>query len=178
MTSSITHNISKRRLAIGSPQKFRPIKMKFINFAWLQILLTRWRHSRVFPGGCSIVKTILHKPRYGYLFIVVWCNQIWLNFISMLFYFEIFRVLEENKRVWILSQPNFLLTCIIVIACTYILTFFFLKYISQEWNAFLLELNDAIQQQLTQNHVQYFTDLSDAEKELFMQRATKAIEGG
>lgn len=26
--------------------------------------------------------------------------------------------------------------------------------------------------------MQYFTDLSDAEKELFMQRATKAIEGG
>ncbi|KAK7088108.1 uncharacterized protein [Littorina saxatilis] len=49
---------------------------------------------------------------------------------------------------------------------------------TKEWNAFLLELNDAIQQQLTQNHVQYFTDLSDAEKELFMQRATKAIEGG
>ncbi|KAL8614022.1 hypothetical protein ACOMHN_023257 [Nucella lapillus] len=49
---------------------------------------------------------------------------------------------------------------------------------SKEWNGFVHELNDAIQQQLTQNHVQYFTDLSDAEKELFMQRATKAIEGG
>ncbi|KAK7499097.1 hypothetical protein BaRGS_00009644 [Batillaria attramentaria] len=49
---------------------------------------------------------------------------------------------------------------------------------TKEWNAFLHELNDAIQQQLTQSHVQYFTDLSDAEKELFMQRATKAIEGG
>ena len=40
------------------------------------------------------------------------------------------------------------------------------------------ELHDAIQQQLTESHVQYFTDLSEAEKELFMQRATKAIEGG
>ncbi|XP_041349951.1 LOW QUALITY PROTEIN: uncharacterized protein LOC121369143 [Gigantopelta aegis] len=49
---------------------------------------------------------------------------------------------------------------------------------SKEWNSFLHELHDAIQQQLTESHVQYFTDLSDAEKELFMQRATKAIEGG
>ncbi|XP_067670758.1 uncharacterized protein [Haliotis asinina] len=49
---------------------------------------------------------------------------------------------------------------------------------SKEWNAFLHELHDAIQQQLTESHVQYFTDLSEAEKELFMERATKAIEGG
>ncbi|XP_060558814.1 uncharacterized protein LOC132719086 [Ruditapes philippinarum] len=47
-----------------------------------------------------------------------------------------------------------------------------------EWKAFLKELHDAIQQQLTESHVQYFTDLSEAEKELFMQRATKAIDGG
>lgn len=40
------------------------------------------------------------------------------------------------------------------------------------------ELHDAIQQQLTESHVQYFSDLSEAEKELFMQRATKALEGG
>ncbi|XP_053375032.1 uncharacterized protein LOC123533928 isoform X2 [Mercenaria mercenaria] len=49
---------------------------------------------------------------------------------------------------------------------------------SPEWKAFLHELHDAIQQQLTESHVQYFSDLSEAEKELFMQRATKAIEGG
>ncbi|KAK3083788.1 hypothetical protein FSP39_003216 [Pinctada imbricata] len=47
-----------------------------------------------------------------------------------------------------------------------------------EWNVFLRELHDAIQQQLTESHVQYFSDLSEAEKELFMQRATKALEGG
>ncbi|KAL4224027.1 hypothetical protein ACF0H5_017484 [Mactra antiquata] len=47
-----------------------------------------------------------------------------------------------------------------------------------EWKSFLHELHDAIQQQLTESHVQYFSDLSEAEKELFMQRATKAIQGG
>ncbi|XP_078339182.1 uncharacterized protein LOC111132265 isoform X4 [Crassostrea virginica] len=49
---------------------------------------------------------------------------------------------------------------------------------SKDWNVFLRELHDAIQQQLTESHVQYFSDLSEAEKELFMQRATKALEGG
>ncbi|KAH3885194.1 uncharacterized protein LOC127839191 [Dreissena polymorpha] len=49
---------------------------------------------------------------------------------------------------------------------------------SKEWGTFLHELHDAIQQQLTESHVQYFSDLSEAEKELFMQRATKAIENG
>ncbi|XP_059163173.1 uncharacterized protein LOC131946430 [Physella acuta] len=49
---------------------------------------------------------------------------------------------------------------------------------SKEWNSFVHELHEAVQQQLTESHVQYFTDLSDAEKELFMQRATKALEGG
>ncbi|GFO15113.1 hypothetical protein PoB_004161800, partial [Plakobranchus ocellatus] len=47
-----------------------------------------------------------------------------------------------------------------------------------EWTSFVHELHEAIQQQLTESHVQYFTDLSEAEKELFMQRATKALEGG
>ncbi|XP_005096813.2 uncharacterized protein LOC101844992 [Aplysia californica] len=49
---------------------------------------------------------------------------------------------------------------------------------SKEWNSFVSELHEAIQQQLTESHVQYFTDLSEPEKELFMQRATKALEGG
>lgn len=48
----------------------------------------------------------------------------------------------------------------------------------QEWDGFLKELHDAIQQQLTQSHVQYFSDLSEPEKELFMERATQAIKGG
>ena len=48
----------------------------------------------------------------------------------------------------------------------------------KEWRSFLHELHDAIQQQLTESHVKYFSDLSEPEKELFMQRATKAIEGG
>ncbi|XP_052072287.1 uncharacterized protein LOC127710461 isoform X4 [Mytilus californianus] len=49
---------------------------------------------------------------------------------------------------------------------------------SKEWDSFLKELHDAIQQQLTQSHVQYFSDLSEPEKELFMERATQAIKGG
>ncbi|XP_061196252.1 uncharacterized protein LOC133204520 [Saccostrea echinata] len=49
---------------------------------------------------------------------------------------------------------------------------------SKDWNVFLRELHDAIQQQLTESHVQYFSDLSEPEKELFMERATKALEGG
>ncbi|XP_048751885.1 uncharacterized protein LOC125663636 isoform X2 [Ostrea edulis] len=49
---------------------------------------------------------------------------------------------------------------------------------SKDWNVFLRELHDAVQQQLTESHVQYFSDLSEPEKELFMQRATKALEGG
>ena len=40
------------------------------------------------------------------------------------------------------------------------------------------DLHEAIQQQLTESHVQHFTDLSEPEKELFMQRATKALDKG
>ncbi|XP_064613164.1 uncharacterized protein LOC135476947 [Liolophura sinensis] len=49
---------------------------------------------------------------------------------------------------------------------------------TKEWNVFLSELHEAIQQQLTESHVQYFTDLSEAEKTLFMERAIRAIETG
>ncbi|CAG5120922.1 unnamed protein product [Candidula unifasciata] len=49
---------------------------------------------------------------------------------------------------------------------------------SKEWNSYVHELHEAIQQQLAESHVQYFTDLSEAEKELFMQRAAKALEKG
>ncbi|BFZ18747.1 hypothetical protein BsWGS_21786 [Bradybaena similaris] len=49
---------------------------------------------------------------------------------------------------------------------------------SKEWNSYVHELHEAIQQQLSESHVQYFTDLSEAEKELFMQRAAKALEKG
>ncbi|XP_077995375.1 uncharacterized protein LOC144448905 isoform X2 [Glandiceps talaboti] len=49
---------------------------------------------------------------------------------------------------------------------------------SPEWGALTRELFDAIQQQLTESKVTYFTDLSEAEKTLFMQRAAKAIQHG
>ncbi|XP_070572831.1 uncharacterized protein [Ptychodera flava] len=47
-----------------------------------------------------------------------------------------------------------------------------------EWGALTRELFDAIQQQLTESKITYFTDLSEAEKTLFMQRAAKAIQHG
>ncbi|XP_013383272.1 uncharacterized protein LOC106153737 [Lingula anatina] len=49
---------------------------------------------------------------------------------------------------------------------------------SQDWKAFVAELHEVIQQQLTESHVQQFTDLSDAEKTLFMERAAMALQGG
>ncbi|XP_019622029.1 PREDICTED: uncharacterized protein LOC109468212 [Branchiostoma belcheri] len=49
---------------------------------------------------------------------------------------------------------------------------------TNEWKSFTVELFDAIQQQLTESHVKYFSDLSEAEKELFMERAVRAIQHG
>nr|XP_006812621.1 PREDICTED: uncharacterized protein LOC102808036 [Saccoglossus kowalevskii] len=49
---------------------------------------------------------------------------------------------------------------------------------SPEWGSLTRELFDAIQQQLTESKITYFTDLSEAEKTLFMQRAAKAIQHG
>ena len=39
-------------------------------------------------------------------------------------------------------------------------------------------MHDTIQQQLGQSHVKQFTDLSESEKQLFMERAAKALENG
>ncbi|XP_075264161.1 uncharacterized protein LOC142356058 isoform X2 [Convolutriloba macropyga] len=47
---------------------------------------------------------------------------------------------------------------------------------SEEWANVTQDLYDAIQQQLAQSHVTYFTDLTDAEKSLFMDRAAKSIQ--
>ena len=47
---------------------------------------------------------------------------------------------------------------------------------SEEWRGVTGDLFDAIQQQLAQSHVAYFTDLTDAEKSLFMDRAAKSIQ--
>ncbi|XP_078599410.1 uncharacterized protein LOC144874756 isoform X2 [Branchiostoma floridae x Branchiostoma japonicum] len=49
---------------------------------------------------------------------------------------------------------------------------------TSEWKGFTVELFDAVQQQLTESHVKYFSDLSEAEKELFMERAVRAIQHG
>ncbi|KAK6473395.1 hypothetical protein HHUSO_G26801 [Huso huso] len=49
---------------------------------------------------------------------------------------------------------------------------------SQQWKGFTAELFDAVQQQLVESHVNFFTDLSEAEKTLFLERAAKAIHSG
>ncbi|XP_065429004.1 uncharacterized protein LOC101953243 isoform X2 [Chrysemys picta bellii] len=49
---------------------------------------------------------------------------------------------------------------------------------SQEWRDFTARLCDAAQQQMTESHVHFFTDLSAAEKAFVLQRAAKAIQGG
>ncbi|XP_038056407.1 uncharacterized protein LOC119728290 [Patiria miniata] len=49
---------------------------------------------------------------------------------------------------------------------------------TDEWKVLTEELNQAIQQQLTESHVSKFTDLSDPEKQLFLERAAKAIKEG
>uniref|UniRef100_A0A1I8I062 Rab-GAP TBC domain-containing protein n=1 Tax=Macrostomum lignano TaxID=282301 RepID=A0A1I8I062_9PLAT len=49
---------------------------------------------------------------------------------------------------------------------------------TKEWNGFLGELQDAIQQQLVESHVQQFTDLSEAEKILFEEKGLRMLSGG
>ncbi|XP_069082429.1 uncharacterized protein [Pleurodeles waltl] len=48
----------------------------------------------------------------------------------------------------------------------------------QEWKEFTVNLFDAVQQQMDENHVNFFTDLSETEKAFVLQRAAKAIRGG
>ncbi|XP_022103716.1 uncharacterized protein LOC110986276 [Acanthaster planci] len=49
---------------------------------------------------------------------------------------------------------------------------------TDEWKILTQELNQAVQQQLNESHVSKFTDLSDPEKQLFLERAAKAIQEG
>ena len=51
-------------------------------------------------------------------------------------------------------------------------------YVLQEWKGFIENLSDAVQQQLTESHIQTFTDLTDAERTLFIDKAAKQIHGG
>lgn len=46
-----------------------------------------------------------------------------------------------------------------------------------EWKDLTSELFEAVQQQLTENHVSYFSDLSESEKILFLDRAAKLVKG-
>ncbi|XP_072047910.1 uncharacterized protein [Amphiura filiformis] len=49
---------------------------------------------------------------------------------------------------------------------------------SKEWSTVTRELHAAIEQELTESHVAQFTDLSEAEKRLLMNRAANAIQHG
>ncbi|KAK1157451.1 hypothetical protein AOXY_G25137 [Acipenser oxyrinchus oxyrinchus] len=48
---------------------------------------------------------------------------------------------------------------------------------SQQWKGFTAELFDAVQQQLVESHVNFFTDLSEAEKTLFLRELLKLCRG-
>ena len=49
---------------------------------------------------------------------------------------------------------------------------------SGEWSDLTSELFDAVQQQLTESHVSYFSDLTDSEKIMFLDRAAKLVRDG
>ncbi|XP_073256892.1 uncharacterized protein [Porites lutea] len=49
---------------------------------------------------------------------------------------------------------------------------------SSEWKDLTSELFDAVQQQLTESHVSYFSDLTDSEKIMFLDRAAKLVRDG
>ena len=49
---------------------------------------------------------------------------------------------------------------------------------SSEWKDFTSELFDAVQQQLTESHVSYFSDLTDSEKIMFLDRAGRLVRDG
>lgn len=49
---------------------------------------------------------------------------------------------------------------------------------SSEWKDLTSDLFDAVQQQLTESHVSYFSDLTDSEKIMFLDRAAKLVRNG
>jgi hypothetical protein len=53
---------------------------------------------------------------------------------------------------------------------------FICKYF-KEWHNLTTNIYDAVDQHLAQSHVQYFTDLSDAEKSLVLERAARSLKG-
>ncbi|XP_031550753.1 uncharacterized protein LOC116288150 [Actinia tenebrosa] len=46
---------------------------------------------------------------------------------------------------------------------------------TKEWKELVSEVFEAVRQQLTENHVSYFSDLTDSEKILFLDRASKLV---
>ena len=50
-------------------------------------------------------------------------------------------------------------------------------FVVKEWHHLTTNIYDAVDQHLAQNHVPYFTDLSDAEKSLVLERAARSLRG-
>lgn len=51
-------------------------------------------------------------------------------------------------------------------------------FVNQEWDTFVHELYDAVDQQLKESHVASFSELTEAERFMFIQRARQAIKDG
>nr|XP_033777322.1 uncharacterized protein LOC117348864 [Geotrypetes seraphini] len=49
---------------------------------------------------------------------------------------------------------------------------------SQEWKEFTVKLSDAVQQQMNENHISFFTNLSETEKNFIIERAARTIQDG
>jgi hypothetical protein len=50
--------------------------------------------------------------------------------------------------------------------------------VNQEWDSFVHELYEAVDQQLKESHVASFSELTEAQRLMFIQRARQAIGGG
>lgn len=87
---------------------------------------------------------------------VVWC------FCSWKF------CLKQSEKTYNLSWLQ--THCVLDAKCLFCRFLF-----QQEWDNFLQDLYDAVQQQLNESHVHHFTDLSNAERYLFIEKATRAI---
>ena len=46
---------------------------------------------------------------------------------------------------------------------------------TNEWNELSKHIYDAVDQHLSQSHVSYFTDLTEAEKNLLLERAARSL---
>ncbi|KAG9463354.1 hypothetical protein GDO78_021921 [Eleutherodactylus coqui] len=48
----------------------------------------------------------------------------------------------------------------------------------QEWKEFTVRLYEAVQQQMTENNINFFNDLSETEKMFVLDKAAKSLKSG